>query len=182
MTKMISIQTLSVFGLLLISSCFITQGNAQQVKAAAVLESNMGVSGTIYFHQDGAAHTIVYGKITGLRPGQHGIHIHEFGNTGLACLQAGGHFNPFGKSHGGPQDDNRHAGDLGNIVAGDDGVASFNIENNQIPLSGANNIMGRAVVVHADADDFGKGGKILSTTTGNAGARVACGVIVQEGA
>ena len=99
-------------------------------------------------------------------------------------LPSGPHFNPAGKTHGAPGDEERHAGDLGNITAGADGVAAVALKDAQIPLSGPNSIVGRAVVVHELADDLGKGdhsepgtqGK-TSKTTGNAGARLACGVI-----
>ena len=87
------------------------------------------------------------GEIRGLKKGLHGFHIHEFGDYTAGCVSAGGHFNPFGKQHGGPTDDNRHAGDLGNIEAGENGVAIVNITDKQIPLTGANNIIGRSVVV-----------------------------------
>ncbi|KAL5983941.1 cysteine desulfurase Selenocysteine lyase [Asimina triloba] len=87
----------------------------------------------------------------------------------------GPHFNPAGKEHGAPEDENRHAGDLGNVTAGDDGTVTFTKIDSQIPLSGPNSIIGRAVVVHADPDDLGKGGHELSKTTGNAGGRSACG-------
>ncbi|KAF3628331.1 Superoxide dismutase [Cu-Zn] 2 [Capsicum annuum] len=115
---------------------------------------------------------------------------------------SGPHFNPLKKDHGAPSDEVRHAGDLGNIVAGPDGVAVISISDMQIPLSGVHSILGRAVVVHADSDDLGRGpdspsmdepcggtlwlwraqiriegGHELSKTTGNAGARVGCGVI-----
>ncbi|MCI10252.1 superoxide dismutase, partial [Trifolium medium] len=91
------------------------------------------------------------------------------------CFIAGPHFNPNGKDHGAPEDETRHAGDLGNINVGDDGTVSFTITDSQIPLTGPNSIIGRAVVVHADPDDLGKGGHELSKTTGNAGGRIACG-------
>ena len=79
--------------------------------------------------------------------------------------------------HGAPEDENRHAGDLGNVTVGDDGKVNFTIVDSQIPLSGPDSIIGRAVVVHADPDDLGKGGHELSLTTGNAGGRIACGII-----
>ncbi|TQD80439.1 hypothetical protein C1H46_034029 [Malus baccata] len=88
----------------------------------------------------------------------------------------GPHFNPLKKEHGAPSDKERHAGDLGNVVAGPDGVAEVSLQDWQIPLSGPDSILGRAVVVHADPDDLGKGGHELSKTTGNAGARVGCGM------
>ncbi|KAL3632380.1 hypothetical protein CASFOL_025364 [Castilleja foliolosa] len=84
------------------------------------------------------------------------------------------HFNPLKKDHGSPLEDERHAGDLGNIMAGSNGVADISIADRQITLSGQHSILGRAVVVHADPDDLGKGGHELSKATGNAGARVGC--------
>ncbi|KAL8047753.1 hypothetical protein ABFX02_07G020900 [Erythranthe guttata] len=93
----------------------------------------------------------------------------------------GPHFNPAGKEHGAPEDEVRHAGDLGNVTVGEDGTAAFTIIDEQIPLTGPHSIIGRAVVVHGDADDLGKGGHELSKTTGNAGGRVACGIIGIQG-
>ncbi len=87
------------------------------------------------------------GTITGLKPGSHGFHIHVYGDYSAGCVSAGSHFNPNGKQHGGPNDENRHAGDLGNIEAGADGVANVNITDCQIPLTGPNSIIGRSVVV-----------------------------------
>jgi Cu-Zn family superoxide dismutase len=79
--------------------------------------------------------------------------------------------------HGSPQDRIRHVGDLGNIIAGEDGVAEIRLCDRLISLSGMNSIIGRSVVVHANPDDLGRGGAPDSNTTGNAGARVACGII-----
>lgn len=93
------------------------------------------------------------------------------------CTSAGPHFNPHGKTHGALADEERHVGDLGNIVAGEDGVAKFDFTDSQIKLNGPLSIIGRTMVVHADPDDLGKGGVELSKTTGNAGARLSCGVI-----
>lgn len=118
----------------------------------------------------------VSGEINGLADGLHGFHVHEFGDTTNGCISAGAHFNPHGKEHGGPTDAVRHAGDLGNVVAAA-GKGAVNLEDSQISLNGPLSIVGRTLVVHADPDDLGKGGHELSKTTGNAGARVACGVI-----
>ena len=115
--------------------------------------------------------------MTGLSPGNHGFHVHQYGDYSTGCGSTGGHFNPFGKEHGAPTDENRHAGDLGNIVADADGSANVKITDAQIPLSGANSVIGRAIVVHKDEDDLGKGGHEDSKTTGHAGARLSCGVI-----
>lgn len=87
------------------------------------------------------------GEITGLEEGLHGFHIHQFGDYSSGCVSAGGHFNPHSKQHGGPTDENRHAGDLGNIKADSSGKAIINITDKQIPLSGENSIIGRSVVV-----------------------------------
>ncbi|GER50139.1 superoxide dismutase [Striga asiatica] len=147
------------------------------VKAVVVLTSSEGVSGTITFTQEANGPTNVTGKISGLKPGLHGFHVHALGDTTNGCLSTGPHFNPANVEHGAPEDEIRHAGDLGNINAGDDGVADVKIADSQIPLTGPNSIIGRAVVVHADPDDLGKGGHELSKSTGNAGGRIACGII-----
>jgi len=145
-------------------------------KAVCVLKGD-GVQGTIWFTQDGSGPVSISGQISGLKAGLHGFHVHEFGDTTDGCTSAGPHFNPHGKTHGGPTDAERHAGDLGNVTAGGDGVAKVDAKDSNISLSGALSIVGRTMVVHADPDDLGKGGHELSKTTGNAGARVACGVI-----
>eukprot|EP00245_Coleochaete_scutata_P018229 TRINITY_DN936_c0_g1_i2.p1 TRINITY_DN936_c0_g1~~TRINITY_DN936_c0_g1_i2.p1 ORF type:complete len:136 (-),score=11.62 TRINITY_DN936_c0_g1_i2:760-1167(-) len=124
-----------------------------------------------------AGPTTVTAKISGLVPGLHGFHVHQLGDTTNGCMSTGPHFNPAGKTHGAPEDGERHAGDLGNVTAGPDGTVDVTLVDSQIPLSGINSIVGRAVVVHADSDDLGKGGHELSKSTGNAGGRLACGVI-----
>uniref|UniRef100_C8CHT2 Superoxide dismutase [Cu-Zn] n=1 Tax=Morella rubra TaxID=262757 RepID=C8CHT2_9ROSI len=151
------------------------------VKAVVVLGSSDSVKGTIFFAQETDGPTTVTGNITGLKPGIHGFHVHALGDTTNGCMSTGPHFNPAGKVHGAPEDEIRHAGDLGNITVGDDGTANFTIIDKQIPLCGPNSIIGRAVVVHADPDDLGKGGHELSLSTGNAGGRVACGIIGLQG-
>ena len=113
------------------------------------------------------------GVISGLTPGKHGAHIHENGDCSAPdAASAGGHFNPAGANHGAPDLIPHHAGDLGNLVASNDGRAELNVHANGVALeSGANSIGGRALIVHAGEDDF------KTQPTGNAGARVACGVI-----
>jgi Cu-Zn family superoxide dismutase len=148
------------------------------LKAVCVLSGpSDGVAGVISFHQDGSGPTSVEGEIKGLVPGKHGFHVHALGDTTNGCMSTGPHFNPKNLEHGAPEDEIRHAGDLGNVIAGDDGVAKVSLKDVQIPLAGANSIIGRAVVVHADVDDLGKGGHELSKSTGNAGGRLACGII-----
>jgi len=149
---------------------------AEQKQAVCVLTGTAGVSGVLKLSQSGDAPTKVVGSITGLAPGKHGLHIHEFGDTTNGCMSTGPHFNPNKMDHGAPTDATRHAGDLGNVEA-TAGGCDFVIEDSQIPLSGANSIIGRAFVIHELEDDLGKGdsseigtqGK-TSKTTGNAGA------------
>lgn len=150
---------------------------AETKKAVAVLKGNSQVEGVVNLLQEDNGPTTVKVRITGLTPGKHGFHLHEFGDTTNGCISTGPHFNPNKLTHGAPEDDVRHAGDLGNIVAGSDGVAEATIVDNQIPLSGPNAVIGRALVVHELEDDLGKGGHELSLSTGNAGGRLACGVV-----
>ncbi|GMI64211.1 superoxide dismutase 1, copper/zinc superoxide dismutase 1 [Hibiscus trionum] len=120
------------------------------VKVVAVLSSTEGVSGTVYFAQEGDGPTTVTWNIFCLKPGLHGFHVHALGDTTNGCMSTGLHFNPAGKELGAPEDANCHAGDLGNVTVGDDGYASFSIIDKQIPLTGQNSIIGRVVIVHAD--------------------------------
>jgi Cu-Zn family superoxide dismutase len=142
-------------------------------KAVAVLASAAGddVAGAVWFAKmaDGVH---VKARITGLTPGTHGFHIHEFGDCSAPDFtSAGAHFNPMSQPHAGPQAAARHVGDLGNITAGADGVALIDHHDKQIAFSGHHGVIGRAVVVHAKADD------LKTQPTGDAGGRLACGVI-----
>lgn len=146
-------------------------------KAVAVLKGNSSVEGVVTLTQENDGPTTVKVKVSGLTPGLHGFHLHEYGDTTNGCISTGAHFNPNGLTHGAPEDEIRHAGDLGNIVANEDGVAEATIVDKQIPLSGPTSVVGRAFVVHELEDDLGKGGHELSLSTGNAGGRLACGVV-----
>jgi len=141
--------------------------------AIAVLHPTQGssVKGSVTFSKaaDGVK---VEGEITGLTPGKHGFHIHEFGDPSSPDgKSAGGHFNPTSEKHGAPDSEHRHTGDFGNIEAGADGTAKISYVDKQISFSGEKSILGRGVVVHAKADD------LKSQPAGDAGDRVAVGVI-----
>jgi len=118
------------------------------------------------------------GEIGGLtRNGIHAIHIHEHGDcSAVDASSAGGHFNPAGSAHGRAGAGPHHAGDMDNIVANAQGVARVDVHARGVTLGGgaANDVAGRAVVVHAAPDDYS------SQPAGNAGARVACGVIAVD--
>jgi Cu-Zn family superoxide dismutase len=142
-------------------------------KAVAVLRPAEGqkVRGTVTFIQEGRAVRVV-AEIEGLTPGKHGIHIHEFGDTtSLDGSSVGGHLNPRNRPHGGPDDPDRHLGDLGNVEADRNGIARYNRIDTQIALNGPNSIVGRSVVIKAGPDDF------KTQPGGGAGARIAWGVI-----
>lgn len=116
--------------------------------------------------------TTVSYSITGLTPGLHGLHIHEL-PVQPDCASTGGHWNPTMVNHGTPLDAQRHYGDMGNVLADENGVAEGSLLA-YIPLG---RIRGLAVVVHAGQDDRGHGGNDGSRATGNAGGRPACGTI-----
>lgn len=132
------------------------------------------VTGTVVFTVvDGGVRVVA--DLEGLTPGDHGFHVHEFGDCSAPDgSSAGGHFNPTKKQHGGPDSEERHVGDFGNITADANGKAHYDRVDTVIKLSGENSIVGHSVVVHEKADD------LVTQPTGNSGARVACGVIEAE--
>ena len=140
-------------------------------------DGDSGVSGVVRFVQKEGEKVQITAEFKGLAPGLHGFHIHEFGNLSEGCKTAGPHYNPFGKNHGAPTAEERHVGDLGNVDAPAEGVAKFFLEDHLVMLYGEYTVIGRSCVVHADEDDLGLTDHPLSLTTGNAGARLACGVI-----
>ena len=152
----------------------VTEAN-ETVIAQCDLEHSDTVKGTILFIQAPGTETLIKGTVTGLEPGDHGFHIHEFGDMSKGCESMGAHYNPDGDDHG--NEDSGHVGDLGNINAGDDGVATVYKVSKRIDLMGDRSVVGRGIVVHKDPDDLGQGNNAESLKTGNAGDRLACGVI-----
>ncbi|CAM9232661.1 unnamed protein product, partial [Lampetra planeri] len=116
-------------------------------RAVCVLKGDSPVTGTVHFEQEGCGPVVVKGHISGLSPGKHGLHVHAYGDNTNGCTSAGPHFNPNNKTHGGPDDAERHVGDLGNVVANEAGVAEFTIKDSLIALCGERSVVGRTVVV-----------------------------------
>jgi superoxide dismutase, Cu-Zn family len=150
-----------------------SEGKGKGNKGIALMNPTEGskVKGTVSYEKNGHGLRIV-ADIDGLSPGPHGFHIHEFGDCSSPdANSAGGHFNPTEMTHGSPTADKHHAGDMGNIEADKNGHARLEVTDPSISLEGPNSIIGRSVIVHAQADDF------KTQPTGGSGARVACGVI-----
>jgi Cu-Zn family superoxide dismutase len=120
----------------------------------------------------------VTGSVTGLPAGsEHGFHVHETGDCSAPDgTSAGGHFNPATTEHGRVGQGDHHAGDSDNITAGDDGVAQVRtwLEGATIGDGAPTDIVGKGVIVHAKADDY------TTQPTGDAGDRLACGVIAAQ--
>ena len=130
-----------------------------------------GVRGRVTFVSEiGGVRVIA--DVTGLAPGAHGFHIHEKGDCSAPdASSAGAHYNPSGVTHGGPDDQMHHVGDLGNLRADGSGRAHLDFVFDFLKLNGPHSIVGRSVIVHQDPDD-------LSTDpSGAAGQRIACGVV-----
>jgi len=146
---------------------------ALSARAIAVLSPAAGskVQGVVTFQTTEAGVRVV-ADITGLTPGRHGFHIHEFGDcTSADFTSAGPHFMAPGQTHGSPMDSVSHAGDMGNLEADSTGHAHAEWTDSHIALAGPNSIVGRGVIIHEKEDD------LKTQPTGNSGARIACGTI-----
>ena len=145
-------------------------------KASLTSAPGSAVKGDLTLASEGTAVTI-RGEITGLSPGkEHGFHIHETGQcTAPDFKSAGEHLNPTKDPHGGPESDARHLGDIPNLKADASGRASVDISVTGATLQdkdgGPNQILGKALVVHAMPDDY------KTPPSGGSGDRIACGVI-----
>ena len=142
-------------------------------QAVCVFDGSSGIiKGTVEMFAKGHKTEFVC-NLTGLSLGLHGFHVHRCGDLRMGCDSACDHYNPEKRLHGGRDGHDRHKGDLGNITGTQSGVCTDRL------LADVNldDIIGRALVVHADEDDLGKGGDDESKKTGNAGKRIGCGII-----
>jgi Cu-Zn family superoxide dismutase len=166
---------LLVAGTLLLSPYYyqLSPLHTKVTKAVAVIHptKDKSATGKVTFTQEKDGIRIV-AKITGLTPGKHGFHIHEFGDCGCPDAQcAGAHYNPTNQPHAGPNNAHRHVGDLGNIIANEQGEGTLELLDTQIQFNGQHSIIGRSVIIHAQEDD------LMSQPSGNAGDRIGCGNI-----
>jgi Cu-Zn family superoxide dismutase len=142
--------------------------------ASATLSPTSGstAAGTVMLTQlsDGSVRVTV--DLTGVPAGVHGFHIHDKGDCGDNGNAAGGHFNPATTAHGAPSAEPHHAGDFGNVTATADGRVHTEFTTRSVTVeAGPNSAVGHAVILHANPDD------LVTQPTGNAGARIACGIV-----
>ena len=152
---------------------------SKPIQAIAVFDCKK-IKGTVLFTEDSKSGSVIIDiDVSGLKKSTSlGFHVHEAGDLTDQCTSMCAHFNPYGKKHGGPDDKERHVGDLGNLETDAYGRARYRMVDNMIKLRGSkSNILGRGLIIHADPDDCGKGGFPDSLTTGHAGKRIACAVI-----
>lgn len=132
---------------------------------------------------DGVTFRITSTTDSGLAPGEHGVHIHQVGACDASGEKpydsSGGHFNPTGAHHGAPEDQDSHAGDLGNLTVNDDGTIDYEITNDRVTLEpGAENSLdgptGSSIIIHAGEDD------LKTDPAGDSGAREACGILFRS--
>jgi superoxide dismutase, Cu-Zn family len=147
--------------------------------AVAKLQSAAGknVSGSVVFTQEGDKVHVV-ADVAGVEPaGKHGFHLHQTGDCGAPDFSsAGGHFNPANTPHGCPADQIRHGGDFGNIEIKPDGTGTLDLTTDLLTVDdGPLGVLGKAVILHEGEDDC------VTQPTGNAGARLACGVVEKAG-
>lgn len=134
------------------------------------------VGGTVTFRENGDV-VEIRAEVSGAPAGNLGFHLHEVGDCSAPDFtSAGGHFNPAGHPHGAPTAAERHAGDFGNITIGEDGSGTLLFTSADLTIAeGPSSVVGRAVVLHEKTDD------LATQPTGNAGARIACGVVIRQG-
>ena len=154
-------------------SMMVPKLRTKRATCSLMKEHSGTVSGSIELIQLNKTQVKARCNISGLSPGNHGLHVHRCADFSDGCKSTCEHYNPEGKPHGGPTGPNRHKGDFGNIYANESGICTSEI----IADVTIDEIAGRSFIVHAGEDDLGLGDSEESRKTGNAGDRIACGVI-----
>jgi len=172
---------MKTLALLLTLCCHLAMGRREAIAVLSVVNKTRSTyAGYVEFSQmfsdSNMNIKIVLNEDSELTDGEHGFHIHRFGNIKGSCGSATGHYNPLKKDHGSKESDVRHVGDLGNIRIVNNQYNAVMIDST-ISLYGQYSIIGRSVVLHSWTDDLGLGSDASSKKTGNAGPRFACGVI-----
>ena len=157
-------------------------GPAQASATATLVDAAGRAVGTAYFTEYAQGGVNIHVRVSGLTPGQHGIHVHAVGiadpTTDPPFASAGGHFNPLGLEHGLNNPNGAHAGDLPNLTIDSAGNGVLNTSSSRFTLKPGDNTLfdadGSALIIHAAPDDQ------VTNPTGNSGGRVAGGVIVRD--
>lgn len=166
--KKLALLSISV---LLLASCA-SMATGPSATATLVSTSGSTATGTVNLAQLADGSVEVTANLRGVPPGVHGFHIHEKGDCGDNGNAAGGHYNPAGTPHGAPTADPHHAGDFGNVTADADGAVNTRFVTRSITVAdGPMTAIGHAIILHANPDD------LTTQPSGNAGARIACGVV-----
>jgi Cu-Zn family superoxide dismutase len=143
-------------------------------QATATLSPTSGstASGVVHFTELKDGSVEVHATLTGVPPGVHGFHVHDKGDCGDNGNAAGGHFNPGATPHAAPDVDPHHAGDFGNVTADASGKVDTHFVTRSVTVSaGPNSAVGHAVILHGNPDD------LTTQPSGNAGPRIACGIV-----
>jgi Cu-Zn family superoxide dismutase len=174
----------AVAGALTAAPLYADEGKDEDRSAKVVLRDGSGlVLGTVRMkqHRD---EVLVRTAVQGLAPGFHGFHVHAAGNCVPPFTSAGGHYNPGGSGHG------HHAGDMPSLLVNADGAGDLQFTTDRFSLADLRDSDGSAVIVHASPDNFAHipsryhshtentfGPDSVTLATGDAGARIACGVV-----
>ena len=157
---------------LLTVACASSKGPMGMVMLTPI--SGSQATGTVHLQELGDGSVDVSADITGVPPGVHGFHIHDKGDCSDNGNAAGGHFNPTNAPHADPNAQSHHAGDFGNVTADANGEIHAHFNTRAITIKpGTTSAVGHAIILHANPDD------LTTQPSGNAGPRIACGVVTE---